>query len=369
MPSENTNPRTRPVFKRNAPDDQEKFKPLPPPTGAFPYRLNIAQVIPGFPQDELAFHMAGDTGSLHTPEFQIKVAGEMAKQYQGEQPPRFMFHLGDVVYNFGQAAKYYTQFFHPYEQYPAPVFAISGNHDADIDLFDEEKPESLKAFRRVFCDTESRPIPFANGAKRLSNIQPNIYWTLQTPLADIIGLYSNVPKFGTITAEQKEWFIEELKNSASQGKAIIVCIHHAPYSADINHGSSIHMMGFLNDAFAKAGVLPDIVLSGHVHNYQRFIKTYADGRQLPFIVAGAGGYADLHPIAQPNDLDFPDQSTLLDGVKLQNYCTHTHGFLKIAVTKQETGLQLKGDYYTVALGEGSAEMFDSFTMNIDPASR
>lgn len=369
MPSENTNPRKRPVFKRNAPDDQEKFRSLPPPTGAFPYRLNIEQVIPDFPKDELIFHMAGDTGSLRAPEFQIKVAGEMARQFQGDHPPRFMFHLGDVVYNFGQASKYYDQFFHPYEQYPAPVFAISGNHDADVDPFDDEKPETLQAFRRVFCDTESRPVPFANGATRLSNIQPNIYWTLQTPLADIIGLYSNVPKFGTITNEQKEWFIGELKNSAAQGKAIIVCLHHAPYSADINHGSSIHMQSVLNDAFAKAGILPDIVLSGHVHDYQRFIKTYDNGKQVPFIVAGAGGYADLHAIAQPNDPDFPDQSTLLDGVELQNYCTHTHGFLKMSVTKTGSGLQLKGEYYTVSHADEPTGVFDSFIVNIDPLSR
>ncbi|WP_199186419.1 metallophosphoesterase family protein, partial [Pseudoxanthomonas sp. KAs_5_3] len=79
--------------------------------------------------------MAGDTGSLRSPGFQKLVANEMTRQYDNESTtadkPQFLFHLGDVVYNFGQASQYYDQFFSPYKNYPAPVFAIPGNHDAD----------------------------------------------------------------------------------------------------------------------------------------------------------------------------------------------------------------------------------------------
>lgn len=372
MPEKKRNPRTRPVFKVSAIDDQEKFKPLPPATGSYPYRLNIENVLPGLDQNKLVFHMAGDTGSLRSPGFQKLVATEMTRQYDSEltaaDKPQFLFHLGDVVYNFGQVSQYYDQFFSPYKSYPAPVFAIPGNHDADVDPLDPEKPQSLDAFRAVFCNTEMKPIDLAGDTNRKTNIQPNVYWTLRTPLADIIGLYSNVPKFGTVTDEQKDWFINELKTLSADKKALIVCIHHAPYSADINHGSGLHMQQLLNEAFTAANVLPDIVFSGHVHNYQRFNKTYPGGKVVPFIVAGAGGYSDLHELADPNDPQFPDESSLLNDIELKNYCDEAHGFLKIMLSKEKDGVILSGEYYTIPhtdLSNTSATLYDSFTVNIN----
>jgi predicted phosphodiesterase len=375
MPPSPYNPRTRPVFKIAAPDDQEKFQPLPQPMGAYPYHLDLAQLSPGLPANKMIFHMAGDTGGLVSPVFKHRVANEMIRQCNETvlpiDHPQFFFHLGDVVYNYGQAAEYYPQFFEPYAQYPGPIFAIPGNHDADVDPFDTNNPKSLDAFMQVFCDTTSRPIPFAGDSDRKSNIQPNVYWKLISPLADIIGLYSNVPRFGTITAEQKEWFIEELKLAAytRHEKALIVCLHHSPYSADTNHGSSIHMQHFLNTAFEAANVIPDIVFSGHVHNYQRFSKHYANGKMVPFIVAGAGGYADLHKIAQPDDPAFPDNSRLLDDVILENYCDDTHGFLKISIEKNAEHFMLHGAYYTISPqgnGNSPATVYDSFTVNLRP---
>jgi predicted phosphodiesterase len=374
MPIKKRKPRTRPVFKVSAIDDQENFKPLPPASGNYPFHLNIENVTPIVDQHKLVFHMAGDTGSLRSSDFQRIVANEMTLQYHNAvtaaDRPQFLFHLGDVVYNFGQASEYYNQFFSPYKDYPCPVFAIAGNHDADVDPLDPQKPQTLEAFRSVFCNTEIKHIALAGDTNRKANIQPNVYWALQTPVADIIGLYSNVPKFGTVTDEQKDWFINELKTYASRTDkmALIVCIHHAPYSADTNHGTSLHMQRLLNEAFTAANVLPDIVFSGHVHNYQRFNKYYPNGKVVPFIVAGAGGYSDLHELAGPNDPQFPDESPLLDNVELQNYCDEAHGFLKITISKKDKGLILNGGYYIIppvdSLGAG-AELYDSFTVNID----
>jgi len=365
-------PRTRPVFKTAALDDQEKFQPLPAPAGHYPYRLDIKKVLPGLPNDKMVFHMTGDTGGLAFPVYKHKVANEMIRQYdEATSPgdrPQFFFHLGDVVYNFGQAQEYYPQFFEPYEQYPAPIFAIPGNHDGDIDPFDPEKPHSLSAFVQVFCDNHSRPVPFSNNSSRKSNIQPNVYWTLDSPLANIICLYSNVPRFGTITTEQKEWFLDELKTAGKSRdeKALLVCLHHSAYSADTNHGSSLHMQHFLNSAFETTGVYPDIVFSGHVHNYQRFIKQYPNGKNVPFVIAGAGGYADLHKIAQPGDPNFPDSSCLFDDVHLERYCDHTHGFLKIAIEKIRNKFVIDGAYYTISnmSDDYTATVFDSFTVKI-----
>lgn len=368
-----SNPHIRPVFKVFAADDQEKFRPLPPPTGKYTYRLDIKQVLPDLGSGKIIFHMAGDTGSLRSLELQRHVADEMVKQcatgVKEADKPSFMLHLGDVVYNFGQASQYYNQFFSPYRHYPNPIFALAGNHDGDVDPSDPEKPNSLDAFRSVFCNTEIRSIALAGDSGRRTNIQPNVYYTLQTPLADIICLYSNVPKFGTINAVQQDWFVHELRTlqSAANGKALLVCLHHAPYSADINHGSSIHMINLLEQSFADTGIIPDAVFSGHVHNYQRFHKLYANGKVVPFIVAGAGGYAELHALAQPGDPEYPDESRLLDGVELQSSCTTDHGFLRLELSKDESGLILKGKYYAISDIGDATVLYDTFSVNIASA--
>ena len=362
MSQDKRNPRKRPVFKLSAIDDQEKFQPLPLPTGTYPFRLDIEQIVPDITDEFISFHMAGDTGGLSSPEYQQQVIAAMIDQCRTEAPdrPQFLFHLGDVVYNHGQASEYYRQFFNPYRNYPCPIFAIPGNHDADIDLTQLNPAPSLEAFVKVFCDTEQRELELAGDTGRKSNIQPNVYWVLETPLTDIIGLYSNVPRFGNVQNEQRQWFIETLKTSAANNKTIIVCVHHSAYSADVNHGSSIHMQMLIDGAIRESGVYPDIVFSGHVHNYQRFNKTYPGGETVPFVVAGGGGYAAMHPLAAPDDRDFQDTSRLLDGVELQNYCDDEHGFLKIGISRVDHSIVIEGQYFTTE--DGETRLLDSFAL-------
>ncbi len=356
------NPRTRPVFKLAAIDDQEKFKPLPAPTGTYPYRLNINKLIPEINDDHLSFQMAGDTGELHFIENQQQVIGALVQQCKagGLQAPQFFFHLGDVVYNYGQASEYYRQFFNAWRKYPCPIFAISGNHDADIDPLEKDPPHSLDAFMSVFCNRVQIDLEIAGDTGRKTNIQPNVYWVLETTMADIIGLYSNVPRFGNVQDDQRQWFIEALKTAAANQKAVIVCLHHSAYSADTNHGSSVHMQMLIDGAIRESGVYPDVVFSGHVHNYQRFHKYYPNGRMIPFIVAGGGGYAGLHTLARRDDPEYPDTSSLLDDVVLQNYCDDQHGFLKIALSRTVDGVLIEGSYFTT--DTGVAVLYDSFSI-------
>lgn len=361
-----------PVLKKDQPDDTYKFQPLPSPTGKYPYRLALPEIIPDVNTEKTIFHMLGDTGSIGRPTFQHLVASEMGRQYETDESerPQFLFHLGDVVYSFGEASRYYTQFFEPYEKYPGPIFAIAGNHDSDVNP-NATPYKSLDAFKAVFCDSESRDISFGGGVDRKSMIQPNVYWTLKAPLANIIGLHGNVPKFGVITPDQQKWFKEELiaANKERPNKALILCLHHAPYSADINHGSSIRMITLLEEIFDETGVRPDIVFSGHVHNYQRFTKEYKDGLKIPFIVAGAGGYDELHPVALKSDKRFTNENDLFEGVNLENYCGDKHGFLKISIEKSNTGLTLKGQYYTIPHEEKmdnsmQASLADDFELHL-----
>lgn len=358
-----------PIVLKERIDDSHNFKPLPMPTGAYPYRLNIAQILGDRTaniHDQMAFHMVGDTGSVKHSDFQALVASTMADQLSVKQgtPPSFLYHLGDIVYNHGEAHEYPSQFLEPYASYGAPIFAIPGNHDGDINPDTPVPYESLDAFMDVFCDTHERPVSFGGSINRQSMVQPNVYWTLETPLARFIGLYANVTKHGTITDTQREWFIQELRRAAEtrREQALIVCIHHAPYSVDSNHGSSLDMIEVLESAFIVAGVRPDAVFSGHVHNYQRFEKRYKDGTVVPYIVAGAGGYADLHTIARVDDPTVEPLETDSSEVQLQAYCDNCYGFLKLEIEKTTVGLKLTGKYYTLSNNEGKAEttLYDRF---------
>ena len=355
------------VFKTEQLDDQHKFQVLPEPTGAYPYRLKSDIQA----QDKLVFHMVGDTGGAGLPDTQTNIASQMAQQYlhieRKQDQPAFLYHLGDLVYHYGEADQYQHQFLAPFEKYPGPIYAIAGNHDSDINP-ESDHYESLDAFYAAFCNTVPRSICFGENIRRKSQVQPNAYWTMETPLAIIIGLHTNVPKYGCIKKDQKSWFIDELKHAASEhkDKAIIVCMHHAPYSADFNHGSSMAMIDFLDSSFEVSGVKPDIIFSGHVHNYQRFSKYYTDGKIVPFIVAGAGGFEELHRLADPYHQDYTAESDYFNQVNLDSYCDDQHGFLKITIEKNPFNFSIKGSYYTVGQANDphSAMLFDSFSVDL-----
>jgi len=325
----------------------------------------------GHSSTALVFNMVGDTGGLKSPNFQQQIAEQMGKQTQDPAyPSQFLYHLGDIVYHFGEREQYETQFFKPYSSYPAPIYAIAGNHDADVNLHNRVPYKSLDPFRTVFCDPRPGDHYFSDQVTRKNQHQPNVYWTLNTALATIIGLYSNVPKYGYIGEEQQDWFLKELISAGKmqEEKAIIVCLHHAPYTADTNHGSSLAMIDLLEASFAKAGVWPDAVFSGHVHNYQRFSKTYANGKKVPFIVAGSGGFDELHVLATTDNPQFTQEDPRFENVNLENYRLHEHGFLKLVLEKTKDKFTLQINYYTmeheVQAAPLPATLYDSITLDL-----
>jgi metallophosphoesterase superfamily enzyme len=333
-----------------------KFQELPTPTGKLPFRLNLKDIVSDAVYSQikkskkLIFHSCGDTGGVKDPNPQQIVTDHMEKQFDTSNTknnPAFFYHLGDVIYFFGERENYGDQFYEPYMHYPAPIFAIPGNHDGDVD--DGSATPSLQAFVKFFCSKNPVTPTEAGDAPRTTMTQPNVYWTLITPVANIIGLYTNAPDHGVIRTPQDEWFIEELKNAATErkkdGKAIIVALHHPPYSVDTHHGASTAMQSFLKKSFAAANVLPDMILCAHVHNFQRFTKTEKSGEETPYVLSGAGGYHNLHKVdhstAGGYDTITPT-NTPFDGVVLENYCDDHFGFSKITVDlkkKKITGEQ------------------------------
>ncbi len=299
---------------------KSQVQKIPPRHGSAP--LNLADFIPDAmikaigKAGKIALHAVGDTGAAKVTRSQTAataigheaaVADAMAADIQKAGGPAFFFHLGDVIYNFGEAQYYYDQFFEPFRAYDRPIFAIPGNHDGMVFGQGSSAPQvpTLDAFLTNFCATAPGPSPDAGGLVRSVMTQPGVYFTIDAPYVSIIGLYSNVLEGPGIISSQGGHFpivddqlaflkaeLARLKPDHDAGKrAVILALHHPPLSADAKHGGSTGIQKDLDGCCKSAGLWPDMVLSGHAHLYQRFTRNIPGGRQTPYIVCGSGGFA------------------------------------------------------------------------------
>ncbi len=104
----------------------------------------------------IVFHALGDSGSSDVRKYsnEIRVFDQIADDVHTAavtDRPSFLYHLGDVIYNFGEAKFYYDQFYEPNRNYPGPIFAIAGNHDSFVLPDTAEADLPLVTFARNFC--------------------------------------------------------------------------------------------------------------------------------------------------------------------------------------------------------------------------
>jgi hypothetical protein len=290
---------------------------------------------------QIVFHSVGDTGNVKGPTLQSLVADKMVSDFAEANPadvPSFFFHLGDVVYYFGEAEYYYDQFFEPYRDYPAPILAIAGNHDGIVYPSDPES--SLEAFLRNFCSAAPANSPDAGGLSRTTMIQPGVYYTFEAPFVKIIGLYSNVLEDPGVISDQSGTYpaldqrqiafltaaLTRIKTENFTG-AVIIATHHPAFTGGSTHGGSPLMLADIDAACAAAGVWPHAVLSGHAHNYQRYTRT-VNGLQIPFVVAGCGGHSPLSSMRVTLRTPYVIDPTLT----LESYDDTDFGYLRVVVT-------------------------------------
>ena len=340
------------------PKPYPQFIPLPP-TNLDDLSLDTDVILPeeskaAVDVNSLVFHAVGDTGGIHGDNVEKAIADMMDQQISEAKDwkpaPAFYYNLGDVVYYNGLSYLYNSQFYEPYQYYHASIFAIAGNHDGDTHTRRGDPPDpepSLFGFMTNFCDTTSHH----DSPYRSTMTQPYVYWTFNTPFATIVGLYSNVD--GTLdargTSEQLQWFQQQVQN-APPDKALIVAVHHPPYSLDTVHGGYSDIEIAIDRVIQATGRIPTIVLSGHVHSYQRFERKLGT-KNAPYIVAGAGGYANTPRLLHKIELDSngqqlaPRHQTARADLKLMSHNDQEPGFLRITVdNKKKT---LTSDYFLV----------------------
>jgi hypothetical protein len=353
---------------------QGQLIPVPKPKRSPPV-MDIAEVIGSQAADDvqqngqLVFHAVGDTGAgKHTDLGQV--VRIMAMDFHRPNPadhPAFFFHLGDVIYNevFGEVESkrrmYQPQFYTPYEDYPGKIVAIPGNHDSNP----QEDPQSIDAFQENFCapppQTAEELTQVLQSPKRGPMYQPGVYFRLDAPFAQVLGLFSNggehegVIKGGIVGDDQWNFLVEQLKQiktarDQGQRKALLVAVHHPPFSGGGGHAGSTQMLKDLDAAFRAAGVAADAILSGHAHNYQRFTRVVSFGGKtmhVPYVVAGNGGHNitplktgfDRKPIRTPLK-GTPDASGATDHSLRQYF--NGFGHLVVTATKRVLTIDLIG---------------------------
>jgi acid phosphatase type 7 len=306
------------------------FQPLPRALGAPPYHYDISDRFPDIAkniQDKMVFHVVGDSGGVQDGEFQNNVAAQMIDDLTSGKggKPQFCYHVGDVVYFTGMHDDYYAQFYEPYAHYEVPIFAIPGNHDGEVD--DPTAQTSLDGWVDFFMQANPDVDPISKDCPRVQMNLPNVYWTFVTPLATIIGMYTNVPEGGSIDSVQQQWLTNEFA-TAPDDRALILALHHPIYSFDVFHSGSSKMADALESAIRDTGRVPNMVLSGHVHDYQRIEQTIVKGSPTPFIVSGNGGYHNLHAIHTSVGGKAPDS-----GAVLKYAAATSWGFMKLTIDK------------------------------------
>jgi acid phosphatase type 7 len=356
------------------------FQPLPTPNGQSPYRFDLSQLLSAADVQNIVntgsmvFHTVGDTGDYRDTGPQDLVAA-LLKQDADNQPdnkkPAFYYHLGDVVYFAGDIDKYGANFYDTYKDYPAFIVAIPGNHDCQPDDPQDGPVDPTKypldGFVQNFMSTNPAQLgSLKTNSDRTQMDLPNVYWTFTTPMVTIIGLFSNVGETeAEIHQDQINWFRGEL-TAADPNLPLIVTIHHPPFSGDNEHSGSSEAEKILFDSFKATKRYPNLILSGHVHNYQRFTNVVAGPKgdlEIPCIVAGAGGYTNLGKLQQINGAYPTVPLTVGSGISLEQYDQTNFGFLRLEVSKK----QIVGTYVSAPYSAGAAatgKVVETFTIDV-----
>jgi hypothetical protein len=352
---------------------------------------------------KIVFHAAGDTGASNEGKYgnEIRVADQVTQDCRTSNAANravFFYHLGDVVYDFGDAKYYYDQFYDPFRNYPGPIFAIPGNHDSFVIPKTPPEDAPLRIFARNFCAQAPTITPEAASLHRTAGTQPGVYFTLDAPFVRIIGLFSNALEDpGVISSENGKWAdvpdtqleylaaqLARIKKEKFTG-AVLLAMHHPPFSyapppksagRGGDHGGSPNMLRQIDTICQAEGVYPHAVLSGHAHNYQRFERRLQFGSReiaVPFIVCGDGGHnvnklvkSSRGEVAQEPyfgvDVGYLEAKPALKtkGLVLKHYDDTNYGYLRIGVDK--TNLRI--GFHQVAKASIPQSRVDLVTVHI-----
>jgi Calcineurin-like phosphoesterase len=439
MPRAENAPLTQPVFDEPDPaPDPNGFKVPPDDNGRYAeVEQLLKKDVVGFPQSripneglfdlqdawgprgdavisgirqagQIVFQAIGDSGAASARTFpsEIRVADEITRELhtaKGPDRPAFLYHLGDLVYNFGESAYYYDQFYDAFRDFPAPIFAIPGNHDSFVLPNTPQGQTPLEVFMRNFCAASPVVTGEAGSLHRTAMTQPGVYFTLDAPFVRIIGLFSNSledpgvishqdPRWSVVPNYQLDFLTSQLRRikTESYKGAVLIAVHHPPFSyapqtdgAGGTHFGSWAMLEEIDSVCNAEGVYPHAFLSGHAHNYQRYTRSLVFGGRtisVPFVVCGDGGHnvnglvrarSGIQPSAPADgaDVSYLDSSTILQrkGLVLDRHDQSNFGYLRVVASAEE--LTISFIPVTPQTAGGDTVTADLATQSVQSASR
>jgi hypothetical protein len=352
----------------------------------------------------IVFHAIGDSGATQEGKQyadELTVADQLTTDCNTTETanrPACLLHLGDVVYDFGESKYYYDQFYAPFRDYPAPIFAIPGNHDSFVVPNTPAGETPLEIFTRNFCAEAPVVTQEAASLHRTAMTQPGVYFALDMPFVRVLCLFSNALEDpGVISSQNGHWknvpdhqlaFLEaqlqQIKTTKYKG-AVLIAVHHPPFSyaaqtkskaSGGSHGSSTAMLREIDTICDKVGVYPHAFLSGHAHNYQRYTRTVHMGGKdfdVPLIVCGDGGHhvntivrakggtaaQEPHFGTHVNYLDV-NPAVQAKGLLLEKYNDKGYGYLRVSADKDQLGI----GFHLVGNTSIAQSRFDKVTVDL-----
>lgn len=279
----------------------------------------------------------GDPGTNGTKKYsfsdkksQLKVRDAFYTYHQNQKlpSPNFILSLGDNAYPDSTEEDLQRAFFEPYQDVMShiAVFPVFGNHDSGINKKDKtyqarSYPQARGTYYEVFSFPSKQKayysFDYAKAHFIILDSYDSLWEDLKADNSNFNQIYTG--KKNTSNA-MLDWLKEDLKTTNSDW--IIVAYHHPAYAtADDDEPTGLWqdwMKEFVVPILEEHKV--DLVLNGHVHNYQRSYpmrnfkasskekELYTKGTGTIYTTLGSSGQAwneaqtsELIPVAYPTE--------------------------------------------------------------------
>ncbi len=221
------------------------------------------------PDAPLTFIAYGDTRFTQRDGVANPVARRALVARMASEKPAAIFIGGDLVYDGSNPDDYETYRTETdiWSKARIPIFAALGNHE----------------FRG--CESDARPC-LENWWKAAlpDGVRP-FRWYSVTIGPKIMVLMLDSDSSLKPGSEQRIWFEQQLAHTASKVKFVLVVMHYPPVRDPIfpRAKDEAEVEKYLSK-HARSLLAQVIVVSSHVHNYERFLRA-----EVTYLVSGGGG--------------------------------------------------------------------------------